>query len=95
MTRTAGHTDLAHFERLDGLVRELVGRLEALRKENTAIREQLAERGERVRELELREGEWHEKRTAATARIDSLVSQLDQLEAELDRRFDPVAEEPS
>ena len=89
--RKPKHADLAHFERLDGLVRELVERLQALRKENAAFRDQLSERGTRVRELEDQQAEWADLRASATGRIDQLVEQLDQLEAELDRRFDPVA----
>ncbi len=95
MTRKADHADLAHFERLDGFVRELIERLQAARKENASLREQLSERGERVRELEGREGAWNETRAAATASIDSLASQLDQLEAELDRRIDPAKKDAS
>ena len=91
--RKPEHADLAHFERLDGLVRELVERLQALRKENAALRDQLTERGARVRELEDQQAKWTGLRAAATGRIDDLVDQLDQLETELDRRFDPVAEE--
>ena len=91
--RKPEHPDLAHFERLDGLVRELVERLQAMRKENAALRDQLTERGARVRELEDQHAEWTDLRGAATGRIDQLVEQLDQLEAELDRRFDPVAED--
>ena len=64
-----------------------------MRKENAALRDQLTERGARVRELEDQHAEWTGLRAAATVRIDDLVDQLDQLETELDRRFDPVAEE--
>ena len=91
--RKPEHADFAHFERLDGLVRELVERLQALRKENAAMRDQLSERSARVRELEGQQAEWTDLRTAAIGRIDQLVEQLDQLETELDRRFDPVAED--
>ncbi len=91
--RKPTHADLGHFDRLDGLVRELVQHLQGLHKENAALRDQLTERGTRVRELEDHQAEWADLRAGATGRIDLLVEQLDQLEAQLDRRFDPVDED--
>ncbi len=85
--------ELARFERLDGLVRELVERLQALGKENAALRDQLSERGTRVHELEEQQAAWTLLRESATTRIDQLVEQLDTLETELDRRFHHVAED--
>ncbi len=90
--RKPEHADLAHFERLDGLVRELVDRLQALGKENAALREQLGERGTRVRELEEQAAAWLQVRANATRGIDQLVEQIDALESELDRRVEPAAE---
>jgi peptidoglycan hydrolase CwlO-like protein len=58
-------------------VLELVARHRALRAENETLREQVAERDARLREL-------GERRQDALQRIDALVAQIDELDAKLE-----------
>jgi|GEM_PF-1583633 len=69
--------DLENFEKLDRLVRGLVERYEALRVERAALREAVAERDERIRQL-------NQGRQDAAKRIDDLIARLDQLDAQLE-----------
>jgi chromosome segregation ATPase len=85
--------DLKNFERLESLVRELVDRHAALRGEHAETLAQISLREERIDELEERVLALNQSRQDAAKRIDELISQLDRVEAELDRRFEPLAED--
>jgi len=67
--------DLERFEKLDRLVRGLVDRYEALRASHASLRDVLAEREERIRQL-------NQGRQDAAKRIDDLIARLDQLDAQ-------------
>jgi len=85
--------DLKNFERLESLVRELVDRHATLRAEHAETLSQLSRREARIGELEERVLAMNQVRQDAAKRIDELISQLDRVEAELDRRFEPLAED--
>ncbi len=75
----AVHDELDRFERLDRLVRVLVGRFEALTREHREALVQLAKRDEQIREL-------NQRRQDAAKRLDEVLGCLDRLDADLERR---------
>jgi chromosome segregation ATPase len=84
--------DLDHFERLERLVRDLVERHVALRREHASLRHTLGEREARLRSMDARVRELNQVRQDAVKRIDDLVSQLERVEQQLDRRQGSAAE---
>lgn len=85
--------DLKNFERLESLVRELIDRHATLRGEHAEALSQLSDRDARIDEFEERLLAMNQVRQDAAKRIDELISQLDRVEAELDRRFEPLAQD--
>lgn len=79
--------ELANLERLEALVRALLQRFEALRRENTELRERVARSEARLRELDSEALASRQTRREAVKRIDELVAQIEQVEAELERRY--------
>jgi septal ring factor EnvC (AmiA/AmiB activator) len=70
------------FERLDSLVRSLVEKYRLLQTENTSLRAELDERDSRIRSLDDQILEMNQNRQDAAKRIDDLIAQLDQLDAQ-------------
>jgi len=79
--------ELANLGRLEALVRALLQRFEALRRENTELRERAARSEARLRELDSEALASRQTRREAVKRIDELVAQIEQVEAELERRY--------
>jgi hypothetical protein len=75
--RTADGAKASELERLQRAIALLVERFRGLRAENEALRARVADRDERLRELEKR-------RADALRRIDALVAQVDELDAKLE-----------
>jgi chromosome segregation ATPase len=75
--------ELSPFDRLERLVRTLVDRHKVLERECTHLRRQLADRDERVHELDARIRDMNQTRQDAVKRIDELLAQLDRLEERL------------
>lgn len=71
------------WDRLERAVRALVSRQEALRNEVRALRGDLGERNHRIRVLETQLLEANQRRQDTGKRIDELIAQLDQLDAQL------------
>lgn len=71
------------FERLEHLVRDVVQRFQLLRAEHADLRQRLAEREARIRELDEQILQLNQTRRDAGKRLDDLISQLDHLEARL------------
>ena len=71
------------WDRLERAVRALVAQQEALRKELRALRGDLGERNHRIRALETQLLEANQRRQDTCKRIDELIAQLDQLDAQL------------
>ena len=84
--------DLDNFERLERLVRDLVERHLALRREQSSLRRTLGEREARLRSLDARVRELNQIRQDAVKRIDDLISQLERVEEQLERRHGLGAE---
>jgi septal ring factor EnvC (AmiA/AmiB activator) len=70
------------FERLDRLVRSLVEKYRVLQTENSSLRAELDERDSRIRSLDDQILEMNQNRQDAAKRIDDLIAQLDQLDAQ-------------
>ena len=68
---------------MERAVRALVAQQEALRKELRALRGDLGERNHRIRALETQLLEANQRRQDTSKRIDELIAQLDQLDAQL------------
>lgn len=79
--------ELANLERLEALVRALLQRFEALRRENSELRERVARSEARLRELDSEALASRQTRREAVKRIDELVAQIEQVEADLERRY--------
>ena len=71
------------WDRLERAVRTLVAQQEALRKELSALRGDLTERNHRIRTLETQLLDANQRRQDTSKRIDELIAQLDQLDAQL------------
>ena len=71
------------WDRLERAVRTLVSQQEVLRKELRALRGDLGERNHRIRVLEMQLVEANQRRQDTGKRIDELIAQLDQLDAQL------------
>src|SRR5262245_4549354 len=71
------------WDRLERAVRALVSHQEALRNELRALRGDLVERNHRIRVLETQLLEANQRRQDTGKRIDELIAQLDQLDAQL------------
>ena len=67
----------SELERLQRAVLELVARYRALRAENESLHARLDERDEQLRELQ-------QRREDALHRIDALVAQVDELDAQIE-----------
>jgi len=68
------------IERLETAVARLVAGQDALISRIDSLEKALAERGQRIGELEGRIAASDEKRARALARLDALIGQLDELE---------------
>ncbi len=77
-------SDAYDWDRLERAVRALVSQHEALRTEARVLRDELGERNQRVRWLEAQLLEANQRRQDTTKRIDELIAQLDQLDAQLE-----------
>jgi predicted nuclease with TOPRIM domain len=73
------------YPRLQRAVEALLDVHEQLRAENTELRAALASGDERVHDLEAALRDQQQRRAAAIARIDALVSQLEKLDGQLER----------
>jgi septal ring factor EnvC (AmiA/AmiB activator) len=71
------------WDRLERAVRSLVDQQESHRAEFQALRKQIAERDPRVRNLEAQLIDANHRRQDTGKRIDELIAQLDQLDAQL------------
>ena len=71
------------WDRLERAVRTLVAQQEVLRKELSTLRGNLGERNHRIRTLETQLLEANQRRQDTSKRIDELIAQLDQLDAQL------------
>jgi chromosome segregation ATPase len=71
------------WDRLERAVRTLVSQQEALRRELRVLRSDLGERNHRIRTLETQLIEANQRRQDTGKRIDELIAQLDQLDAQL------------
>jgi chromosome segregation ATPase len=71
------------WDRLERAVRALVAQQEVLRKELSTLRGDLGERNHRIRILETQLLEANQRRQDTSKRIDELIAQLDQLDAQL------------
>ena len=80
--------DAASFERLEGLVRELVERHKRLAAEHARLREGVKERDARIRALDSQLVELNQKRKDAAKRIEDLIEQIAGVEAELESRLE-------
>ena len=72
------------FARLERVVAKLVEQQGGLQKVNAELRTRLAERDTQVRDLEERLRTANQLRQDVAKRIDELVGQIDQLDAELE-----------
>jgi chromosome segregation ATPase len=72
------------FARLERVVEELVEQQGDLQKVNAELRTRLAERDSQVRALEERLRTANQLRQDVAKRIDELIGQIDQLDAELE-----------
>jgi septal ring factor EnvC (AmiA/AmiB activator) len=72
------------FERLERAVDALVRRHEGIRKENAALRRDLLDREQRIRRLDEQLLEANQRRKDVGKRIEELIAQLDQLDAQFD-----------
>jgi len=71
------------WDRLERAVGVLVAQHESLRKELRAMRTDLGERNHRIRQLEAQLLEANQRRQDTCKRVDELIAQLDQLDAQL------------
>ena len=76
------------IERLERAVQSLADRFAALRDENTKLARDVAERDQRIAELEGEVRRQGQTRREVARRIDDLVGQIDQLEGRLATRAD-------
>ncbi len=76
------------IERLERAVQSLADRFAALRDENTKLASDVAERDQRIAELEGEVRRQTQTRRDVARRIDDLVGQIDQLEGRLATRAD-------
>ena len=73
-----------NFARLERAVAALVDRHERLRSENVALRHDLLERERRIRHLDEQLLEANQRRQDVGKRIDELIAQIDQLDAQFE-----------
>jgi hypothetical protein len=71
------------WDRLERAVGALAAQHEALRNEVRALRGDLGERNQRIRVLEAQLLEANQRRQDSCKRVDELIAQLDQLDAQL------------
>jgi chromosome segregation ATPase len=72
------------WDRLERAVGALTSQHEALRNEVRALRGDLGERNQRIRALEAQLLEANQRRQDTCKRVDELIAQLDQLDAQLE-----------
>jgi septal ring factor EnvC (AmiA/AmiB activator) len=89
--RAGPRGDLENFERLERLVKALVGRYEALGARQAVLEETLAARDARIRSLEEQVLQLNQSRRDVAKRIDELVAVLDRLDGQLAARADAPA----
>jgi len=71
------------FDRLERAVAALVEQHERMQKENGELRRGLAEKAEQLRLVEAELLEANQRRKDVAKRVDDLIAQLDQLDAQL------------
>ncbi|MCS5637395.1 MAG: cell division protein ZapB [Myxococcota bacterium] len=71
------------FERLEAAVTDLVDRHRALQRENSALRQEIAERAARAQQLEAEVDELRSRRERSRARLDKMLADLGQMEVAL------------
>ena len=72
------------FERLEAAVESLVERQQLLRSANAALRVELNESGQRVRQLEEQLRDANQRRQDVGKHIDELIAQIDQLDVQFE-----------
>jgi TolA-binding protein len=72
------------WDRLERAVGALVAQHETLRKELRTLRDEIGERNHRIRSLEAQLLEANQRRQDTCKRVDELIAQLDQLDAQLE-----------
>jgi chromosome segregation ATPase len=72
------------FERLEAAVASLVERQQLLRSANAALRVELNESGQRVRQLEEQLRDANQRRQDVGKHIDELIAQIDQLDVQFE-----------
>jgi hypothetical protein len=74
-------SDSYDFERLEQAVAELAAAYQKQRAENSTLRRELEQRGQRIRALDSKLLEANQKRLDVIKRIDELIAQIEQYEA--------------
>jgi septal ring factor EnvC (AmiA/AmiB activator) len=72
------------FERLEAAVASLVERQQLIRSANAALRVELNESGQRVRQLEEQLRDANQRRQDVGKHIDELIAQIDQLDVQFE-----------
>src|SRR5262245_10887743 len=74
-------SDSYDFERLEQAVAQLASAYQQQRAENSTLRRELEQRGQRIRALDHKILEANQKRQDVVKRIDELIAQIEQYEA--------------
>jgi len=74
------------FDRLERGVADLLDRYERLQSENAKLRRKLSEKDQRIRHLDGQLIEANQRRQDVGKRIDELIAQIDQLDAQFERQ---------
>jgi len=72
------------FERLERGVADLLDRFERLQSENATLRRKVSEKNQRIRHLDEQLIEANQRRQDVGKRIDELIAQIDQLDAQFE-----------
>jgi uncharacterized coiled-coil DUF342 family protein len=72
------------FERLERGVGDLLDRFERLKSENATLRRKVSENNQRIRRLDEQLIEANQRRQDVGKRIDELIAQIDQLDAQFE-----------
>ena len=76
------------LDRLERAVSALIEGVDRLRQENRQLREQLATRAQRIQALENDVRHANQRRQDVAKRVDELIGQIDQIDAQLGGRED-------
>ena len=74
-------SDSYDFERLEQVVAQLAAAYRQQRAENSSLRREFEQRGQRIRALDSKVLEANQKRLDVVKRIDELIAQIEQYEA--------------